>query len=92
MEKHRASSKQESLQSELAQMRRRLDDETHLRYMRERELRDRERTVDQLQGTVAQERQARSKFHEEITQARIAYTEMQENINERQRRLEQEQQ
>ena len=72
-------------------MRRRLDDETRLRNMRERELRDREKTVDQLQGTVAQERQARSSLHEEIRQARIACTEMQQKLSELRCRLEQEQ-
>lgn len=68
-------------------MRRRLDDETRLRNMRERELRDREKTVDQLQGTVAQERQARSSLHEEIRQARIACTEMQQKLSELQCRF-----
>ena len=87
-------------------MRQSLDDEIRLRSTRERDLTEKERTVEQLQRSLEQEQQERSRLDEEIRQVRITCTELEErlqaeqrssqsverDLSELQRRLEQEQQ
>ena len=75
-----APTEQPRLESGLVCMRQSLDDELHLSSTRERDLRDKERTVEQLQRSLAQERQQRSRLDEEIRRVRIAYAEMEERL------------
>ena len=58
-------------QNDLAQIRRTLDEEVRLRNMREQELRDKERNVDELQRALEEEQQARGKIDNELRQTRI---------------------
>lgn len=61
--------------------RRSLADEVPLSNMKERDSKDEgKRTEDQLQRTLAQERQARSRVEEEIRQARISHAEVEERL------------
>ena len=104
-----AFTEQQRLESELVSMRQSLDDERRLRSTRstrERDLRYKERTVEQLQRSLEQEQQERSRLDEEIRLVRITCTELEErlqaeqrssqsvqrDLSELQRRLEQEQQ
>ena len=91
------------LESEFVPMRQSLDDEIRVRSTRKRDLSDKERTVEELQRSLEQERQERLRLNEEIRQGRITCTELVEMLqaeqlssesvqSDLQRRLEQEQQ
>jgi len=67
----------ERLEIELGEVRRLLK-------TREGELRDKERSFDQLQRTLQQDRQSRSRVDEELRQARIAYTQLEERLQSEQ--------
>ena len=84
------SRERERMQSDLAQIRQALNDEVRLRDTRERELREKEMILDQLQNTLGEERQVREGLEERLqTEMLASQRELQtkENANREQQRL-----
>lgn len=84
---------EERMQNELAQIRQALDDEVRLRDTRERELREKETIVEQLQNTLGEERLVRTQLEERLqtemlsSQARQQELQTKANANREQQRL-----
>ena len=84
------SRERERMQNDLAQIRQALNDEVRLRDTRERELREKETILDQLQNTLGEERQVREGLEERLqTEMLASQRELQtkENANREQQRL-----
>ncbi|XP_020603118.1 cAMP-dependent protein kinase catalytic subunit-like isoform X2 [Orbicella faveolata] len=83
----------ERMQTELAQIRQALENEIRLRDTRERQLREKETIVDQLQNTLSKEQQVRAKLEERLqmemlsSQARQQELQIKENASREQQRL-----
>ena len=73
-----SAEQEERIQTELAQMRRSLDYE--MRKMRDQESKEKEETVDELERTLRQERQEKTRVEAELKQGRIACTELEERL------------
>ena len=90
------SRERERMQNDLAQIRQALNDEVRLRDTRERELREKETILDQLQNTLGKERQVREGLEERLqTEMLASQRELQTKENayrEQQRLLEEERQ
>ena len=84
------SRERERMQNDLAQIRQALNDEVRLRDTRERELREKETILDQLQNKLGEERQVREGLEERLqTEMLASQREFQtkENANREQQRL-----
>ena len=79
-----ANSHLRKVQSDLAQVRRALDEEKTVRNMREQQLKEKETNFHGLQGTLGEEQQARLSLEEELRQARSACSELERRLENEQ--------